>query len=401
MPTKKDKGRLRPFMKWPGGKEKELPVIERCMPASVGRYFEPFVGGGAVFLALGIDESFVNDKSHDLMSLYRCVAARPRDLERALREVYAVFTGMEKVVADNLPELEAMRGDCHAGKDVSGRVRALVDGYVGGKAPIPAHLLDEGHLRDELARCLNAKMKRMCKLEQKQGMLCDSDRADNYECGLKSGVYMAMRRVYNAGAGGNVGDVDYVAAFYFVREFCYSSMFRYNAKGEFNVPYGGISYNRKDFDGKIRYLTSKGLSDAIGHATLAEDDFEAFLDAHRPVAGDFVFVDPPYDSDFSTYDQNSFDRADQERLANWLASTEANVMVVIKRTDFIHDLYASRGFRIASFDKKYQVSFKDRNDRDVTHLVITNYDIEAATDAAADAGAGAGAAGTGAGQTAG
>lgn len=368
--------RMRPFVKWPGGKDGELPVIFRYMPTEIGRFFEPFVGGGAVSLALENDKTYINDKSADLISVYRAVATQPSELAKCLKGIYRVFTDMEAVVRDGNERLSDMRRDAHSGRAVKEQATGLVDDYLQSRVGrIPDYLETEGHLREELIRCLDAKIRRMVKLEQKQGMLCEQDQMDNYECGLKGGVYMATRRIYNAGVGGNVSSIVYASSFYFVREFCYSSMFRYNAKGEFNVPYGGISYNRKDFASKIAYLTSDRLSQYIQTLTIGEEDFGEFLDAHTPEPGDFIFVDPPYDSEFSTYDQNTFDCNDQRRLAQWLADTDANVMVVIKRTDFIYDLYESLGFHIASFDKKYQVSFKDRNDRKVTHLLITNYEI--------------------------
>ena len=41
------------------------------------------------------------------------------------------------------------------------------------------------------------------------------------------------------------------AVYLFVRDTWYSSMFRYNARGDFTVPYGGISYNARTFDAKL------------------------------------------------------------------------------------------------------------------------------------------------------
>ncbi|MDS8284894.1 DNA adenine methylase, partial [Streptococcus pneumoniae] len=40
---------LQPFTKWTGGKRQLLPVIRELMPKTYNRYFEPFVGGGALF----------------------------------------------------------------------------------------------------------------------------------------------------------------------------------------------------------------------------------------------------------------------------------------------------------------------------------------------------------------
>jgi len=50
-------------------------------------------------------------------------------------------------------------------------------------------------------------------------------------------------------------------------------------------------------------------------------------------------------------------------------------MLIIKKTDFILSLYEDKDLFINSFDKKYLVSFMNRNDKDVQHLLITNYSI--------------------------
>src|SRR5205807_6595584 len=92
---------------------------------------------------------------------------------------------------------------------------------------------------------------------------------------------------------------------------------------------------------------------------------------------DFIFLDPPYDSEFSTYTQNTFDKRDQERLAHYLLNRcAAKFMLVIKNTPTIFNLYAEKGLNIQTFDKKYLVSFQDRNNRESEHLMITNYDQE-------------------------
>ena len=91
---------------------------------------------------------------------------------------------------------------------------------------------------------------------------------------------------------------------------------------------------------------------------------------------DIIFLDPPYDTDFSSYVNNTFDKRDQERLANYLINKcPAKFMLVIKNTDFISELYSNKGLYITSFDKTYMVSFKGRNNRDCEHLLITNYPI--------------------------
>lgn len=84
------------------------------------------------------------------------------------------------------------------------------------------------------------------------------------------------------------------------------------------------------------------------------------------------FLDPLYDTDFSTYAQNEFRHEEQKRLCECLKRTPAKILLIIKNTDFIYELYKDN-FNITSFDKKYMVSFMNRNDRKAEHLIITNY----------------------------
>lgn len=151
-------------------------------------------------------------------------------------------------------------------------------------------------------------------------------------------------------------------------------MFRYNDKGEFNVPYGGIGYNAKSMKKKLEYYHSKTLLEHLSNTQIFNLDFEDFMQNAGLNEDDFIFLDPPYDSEFSTYAKNEFTREDQKRLATFLLHhCPAKWMMIIKNTDFIYQLYNKEGINIRTFDKEYLVSFMNRNDKKVTHLLITNY----------------------------
>lgn len=165
-----------------------------------------------------------------------------------------------------------------------------------------------------------------------------------------------------------------IANYYFIREFCYGSMFRYNSSGDFNIPYGGIGYNDKDFTGKVNRILSVEVRDLFSGAQIGNKDFEEFLTAAKVGEGDFIFLDPPYDTDFSAYENAEFGQNDQARLASLLINTKAKFMLVIKNTSFIYSLYNDKpGIRMAAFDKKYLYNVRGRNDREVEHLIIYNY----------------------------
>lgn len=63
----------RPFVKWAGGKRQLLPEIWKYVPKSFGRYFEPFVGGGAVFFELQPGDSVLSDSNERLIKTYRAI----------------------------------------------------------------------------------------------------------------------------------------------------------------------------------------------------------------------------------------------------------------------------------------------------------------------------------------
>ncbi|MGN1375964.1 MAG: DNA adenine methylase [Prevotella sp.] len=122
------------------------------------------------------------------------------------------------------------------------------------------------------------------------------------------------------------------------------------------------------------YYRSKLLLKHFANTKIYNLDFEDFLRETNPSEDDFVFLDPPYDSEFSTYAQNAFTRVDQERLANYMIyECKAKWMMIIKNTEFIYNLYNKEGINIRTFNKEYLVSFVNRNDKKETHLLITNY----------------------------
>ena len=368
---------LSPIIKWAGGKERELPRIFECAPSSYNRFFDPFVGGGSVAMATPISGGhFINDKSEELISLYRAIKNQDCAVFDALDRV---STSWKKTFAfvDEHPELkgiyERYRSDETTQEETKNSlfdfIRKEFDGLVLclGADAVATNLYEK-----ELQRNVTQKFWRMKKIETERNRMPDKDLTDNIRTAFMGSLYMYYRSLYNGDAP--VSESMKVALFVFIRNYAYSGMFRYNANGAFNVPYGGIGYNGKTLDKKIAYYRSKEVKDHLAHTMIECLDFEEFFRKHPPQEDDFIFLDPPYDSEFSTYAKNTFDKEDQTRLANYLIKEcKGKWLMVIKNTPFIYSLYDGHGLTIRSFDKKYQVSFMNRNDRNVQHLIITNY----------------------------
>jgi DNA adenine methylase len=78
-----------PFLKWAGGKRQLLPRLLEHAPRKIDTYYEPFVGGGALFFALAQEGRFrravLSDLNEELIGCYRQLQASVDDVIRELR----------------------------------------------------------------------------------------------------------------------------------------------------------------------------------------------------------------------------------------------------------------------------------------------------------------------------
>src|SRR5215472_15563003 len=96
--------RLTPLLKWAGGKEQELKHILPLIP-SFDVYYEPFVGGGAVFFSIQSRMKFINDKSHDLFNFYAMTAQQNEYFFHALDTLLRCWQHVSRMVDDYAPDL--------------------------------------------------------------------------------------------------------------------------------------------------------------------------------------------------------------------------------------------------------------------------------------------------------
>lgn len=373
---------LPPVVKWAGGKSRELPYLLPLFPSQFHRYLDPFVGGGAVYLSVDAPEMLVNDRSRELIELFRQLRDEPEPFLCCLEGIWERWQRIgEEIESSGFSPLLAK--EVYSGPSGWDKATETIMAYF---EPIledlcffpesfpPGKSYPLKHLEKTIRESIFRKMRRVERLARERGPLPESDLLDNLESAFKGAYYAHLRHLYNHYEDFWEKPFLRLPLFYFLREFCYSSMFRYNKRGGFNVPYGGITYNRKDFGKKIASLGAPDLKAHLKKTEFFCLDFAEFFAEVSLEKDDFVFLDPPYDSDFSTYAGNSFGRDDQVRLAGILEKMEAKFLLVIKNSKLIRDLYLGNGFWVASFAKNYLVSFQNRNDKQTQHLLITNYE---------------------------
>lgn len=70
----------KPFLKWAGGKSRLIPQYTTYFPANYQTYYEPFLGGGAIFFYLQPNQAFLSDINRQLINAYQCVRNHTEEL---------------------------------------------------------------------------------------------------------------------------------------------------------------------------------------------------------------------------------------------------------------------------------------------------------------------------------
>lgn len=176
-------------------------------------------------------------------------------------------------------------------------------------------------------------------------------------------LYYRIRDMYNG-----LIDKEYSDAllYFFINKTAYSGMIRYNARGEFNVPFGRY----QNINTKLITLEHHRL---LNRTQLFNCDFEEIFDMARE--DDFMFLDPPYDCIFSDYGneeyKDGFTEDSHRRLAAAFKNLPCKTLMVIGRTPLTEELYD--GYIIEDYEKKYAVNIRNRFKAAATHIVVANY----------------------------
>lgn len=94
----------KPFVKWVGGKRQLLPELRKRLPSSFGTYYEPFVGGGALFFDLAPSSAVLTDSNERLVRTYRAIRD---DVESVISTLETLpheretFTRLRSALVDN------------------------------------------------------------------------------------------------------------------------------------------------------------------------------------------------------------------------------------------------------------------------------------------------------------
>lgn len=283
---------MKPMIKYRGGKSKEIPHIEKHIPAFKGRYIEPFLGGGALYFYLEPKHAIINDINSKLMDFYRGV----RDDYSSVR------------------------------KDL-----------------------------DELEKIYSANREAFDRLKAKTPDLRVEDKNEDF--------YYGIRDMFNGLRKSKYSDA---AIYYFINKTAYSGMIRYNARGEFNVPFGRYKNLNTSF-------VTEEHSNLLQSTELFNGDYSVVFE--QAEKDDFMFLDPPYDCIFSDYGneeyKDGFNDDSHIALAEAFRNLKCKALLVIGRTPLTERLYGD--MIVDEYDKSYAVNIRNRFKASATHILVANF----------------------------
>lgn len=308
MYKRQDIKQAKPFLKWAGGKGQLLEKFLSFYPpelkeGEIKNYYEPFIGGGAVFF--------------DVVQRYKIHSAVLYDINEDLVLAYKVIQ-----------------------KDVQ-----------------------------KLIEILFTIRKKYEKLEEEK----------------RAEFYYSTRKKFNS----TLSIIDYsvysekwiqrAAQIIFLNKTCFNGLFRFNSKGEYNVPVG--SYKNPKILDEENLLN---VSEILNIATIKKADFsevEKVADADS-----FIYFDPPYrplnaSSSFTSYSKNKFGDAEQIKLAELFKRLNKKGMkLMLSNSDpkndnpndnFFDEIY--KDFNIARIPATRMINSNASKRNAINEIVVTNY----------------------------
>lgn len=284
---------MKPIFKYRGGKAKEIPLFSQFIPTKFNTYYEPFVGGGAVYFHINPIAAVINDINTSLMKAYTDFKEQFETSKQQLLEIQLEYEKNQK-------------------------------NY---------ELLKSEHPTERVPN-------------------------DN------ENLYYRIRDMYN-----NKIEKKYLdsVVYYFINKTAYSGMIRYNASGDYNVPYGRY----KNFNTE---LVTNEHYDLLSRTKIFNVDYSTIFDMANE--NDFMFLDPPYDCIFNDYGNlavqaGGFTEDEHKRLASDFKNLSCKALMVIGKTPLTEGLY--HDYIAGEYKKIYSVNIRNRFKSSSDHIIVTNY----------------------------
>lgn len=220
---------------------------------------------------------------------------------------------------------------------------------------------NEGLMNVYSVLCDEEKFKKMCSV------------LNHYEKEHCEEFYYDIRnKDRNKNAYKRLSDYTRAARTIYLNKACFNGLYRVNSKNEFNVPFGKKE-RVNTYDGGNLITVSNYLT--MNDVEILSVDFEQSVKNAKK--GDFIYFDPPYDSEtstFNSYTEDGFGKDEQIRLAKVFKELDSRgcyVMLSNHNTSLINDLY--KNFNIHVIEAKRNINSNGKKRGKVKEVIITNF----------------------------
>lgn len=219
----------------------------------------------------------------------------------------------------------------------------------------------------------NELIERLTKLE-KQYFALDDDEA-------KKSFFLTTRTIFNEN---ELDDIDRTKYLIFLNRTCFNGLYRVNAKGKFNVPFG--RYLHPTICNTELLKADSQLLNQV-EVVILNGDYKQTLN-HLDDGLNFFYFDPPYrplnaTSSFNSYAKEDFDDSEQIRLRDFctMLSKHANVKWMLSNSDcsaknpkdtFFEEIYCD--FNISRVQASRAINANPSKRGKLTELLIKNYE---------------------------
>ena len=293
-----------PFIKWLGGKSQILESVFNEFPKIMLNYYEPFIGGGSVLFNLLnklekkeiiVNNIYISDINKDLIDLYLSVKNNYKQLIKYLQKF-----------KNNYEKANIIK------KDKVVRKKIII--------------------------------KKTLKANIKEG---------------KENVYYFYRSIFNKLKMNKSNKIIKKSAlFIFLNKTCFRGVYRENASGIFNVPYGN-NINVSMFD----ETNLKRISELLNKYDV-QFSVQNFYDLKQTIKytkNSFIYFDPPYfpenETSFTSYTSNDFDKEQHDKLIDfckYIDSKNSKFLLSNSNTNYIKDNL--KKYKINIIDCKRQIN---------------------------------------------
>ena len=311
----------KPFLKWAGGKTQIIAEVMARFPQTINNYHEPFLGGGSVLLAL-----------------LSCIA---NGTITVAGEIYA-----SDINTTLIGLYQNIQANPHA---VIAEVRQLME-----EAAVAAAVAAECATQPTNAAAVNRKASTLQEAQTSP---------ESY--------YFWVRSRFNTLSKEDRMTIPASALFLFMNKTCFRGLYREGPHG-FNVPYGNYK-NPAILDEEHILHISALVKNVVFSVCLFPDAFS------RVVAGDFMYIDPPYapetSKSFVSYTSDGFKLADHNTLfAHCAELKEKKVSLLLSNADvtIVRDAFPSPLYSTTVISCRRAIHSKEPDSR-TNEVLITNY----------------------------